>query len=100
MKQVCFSKNLNLLIESKNLKLVQISKATNIPMSTLSEWTAGRDPKVSDHLVYLCKFLNVSLDYLITGQNQQPNSLELQKEVLIHLDGSEFILKLIKIRSG
>jgi transcriptional regulator with XRE-family HTH domain len=45
-----------------------LSAATGIPTSTLSEWTAGRDPRLGQPLLKLARFFGVSIEYLVTGE--------------------------------
>lgn len=60
-----------------------VSKATGIPTSTLSEWTGGRQPKLSDDVLKLARFFGVSIEYLITGK--EPVN-DVMSEVLESLD--------------
>lgn len=60
-----------------------VSKATGIPTSTLSEWTGGRQPKLSDDVLKLARFFGVSIEYLITGK--EPIN-DVMSEVLESLD--------------
>jgi transcriptional regulator with XRE-family HTH domain len=63
-----FSTNLKKIIEERGLRLTAISESTGIPMSTLSEWTAGREPKISDSLIKLSQFLGLTLDELVCSE--------------------------------
>ena len=56
MKLMKFKESLKNLIDSRGLKLTDISAATGIPKSTLSEWTAGREPKVSEPILKLAEY--------------------------------------------
>jgi transcriptional regulator with XRE-family HTH domain len=89
MKTMGFSDNLKKAIEERGLKLTTISEATGIPMSTLSEWTAGREPKVSEALIKLCRFLGVSLDELILAAGQAGAARAVTQTVII-LDGNQY----------
>lgn len=48
----------------------QVSKATGIPKSSLSEWLALRVPKIDPSLCRLAKYFDVSLEFLITGESE------------------------------
>ena len=71
-----FAKNLTKLIRERGTTIGAISRATGISTSTLSEWTAGRSPKVGNDLVKLSRHLEVSLDQLITGEREKVHDPE------------------------
>lgn len=98
MKLMGFSENLKKVIEARGLKLTAISTATGIPISTLSEWTAGREPKVSEALVKLCQYLSVSLDELILSNGQSARSQGECAVVVVELGGQKFRLNFEKIK--
>jgi transcriptional regulator with XRE-family HTH domain len=57
-------------MRDNRISMSKLSKATGIPVSTLSEWSAGRIPRLSKQVLELSKFLGVSIEYLITGTNK------------------------------
>ena len=59
------SKNLIKLINEKRLRIGELSRMTGIPSSTLSEWTAGRVPRLSRELLKLTQTLGITLEELI-----------------------------------
>jgi len=63
-----FASNLSRTLKERALTLKKVSQETGIPISTLSEWTAGREPKVSEALIKLSVFLQISLDDLILAR--------------------------------
>ena len=63
-----FSDNLKRLMKERGVSARVLSQATGIPQSTLSEWSAGREPKLGDQVVKLARFFGVSLEYLVTGE--------------------------------
>lgn len=88
-----FAENLKKVIQDRGIKITTISEETGIPLSTLSEWTAGREPKVSEALVRLSKYLNVSLDNLVLGHEATASSHFLT-ETIIDLNGQQYCLKI------
>lgn len=94
-KRMSFAKTLKHLIRYRGLKLTTISERTGIPVSTLSEWTAGREPKLSESLVRLAHFFDVSIEFLITGSDHGVKSL-LKEETRCYLtlDGKDYCLKI------
>ena len=56
-----------LLKQQQNFKQLALANAIGVAESTISRWLAGENIKMS-HLITLCDFLDVSLDWLITGR--------------------------------
>ncbi len=55
------------IIESKNIKNKDLAEYLNINTSVISTWkTRGTNPP-SEYLVRICDFLQISLEYLLTG---------------------------------
>ncbi len=50
-----------------NLKQLALANAIGVEESTISRWLSGGNIKVS-HLVSLCNYLDISLDWLIMGR--------------------------------
>lgn len=59
-----FIERLEEILKEKNLTLNKMSKATGIAQSPTSRWKKGSLPSV-DALIKICKYLNVSADYLL-----------------------------------
>ncbi len=98
MKLMKFSENLRKQIQAKNLKLKSISDETGIPMSTLSEWTGGRDPKVSEALLRLCNYLGVTLDELVLGKTSVTGE-KVVSESFFEIEGRTYSLRIFEPRS-
>jgi DNA-binding Xre family transcriptional regulator len=98
MKTMAFADNLKKLIADRGLKLTVISAATGIPMSTLSEWTAGREPKISEALVRLCRYLGVSLDRLVISGECENSDDEIAAQAVVHIEGVQYRLQFLKIK--
>ena len=62
----------NLLIEN-NKKAIDVSKATGIPASTFSDWKHGKSTPKSDKLKKIADFFHVSLTFLMTGKEPEPD---------------------------
>lgn len=66
-----FSKVLKNLMQERGVSAAVVSKACGIPKSSLSEWLAGRQPKLDASIVKLAKFFNVSVEFLVTGETPE-----------------------------
>ena len=73
-----FGASLKKVLEKKKISLSELSRGTQIPVSTLHSWITGIQPKSFEHLVKISSFLDVSCDELVMGSNQK-SSLELPK---------------------
>lgn len=71
-----FSETLTRLLKGRGLTAKAVCAATGIPSSTLSEWTSGRTPKLSEDLLKLSKFLGVSLEFLVSGEEPEVELLD------------------------
>lgn len=68
------------LVDERGLSNYKVSKDTGISQTTLSRWKlTGKDPK-RDKLIILANYLNVTVDYLITGETN--DGVYLDKEAL------------------
>ena len=98
MSLMGFSTNLKKLIEQRRLKLTTISEATGIPMSTLSEWTAGREPKISDSLIKLCEHLGLTLDELVRSPTTTKNIEKVIAQTTVQIEDTQYRVSFHKIK--
>lgn len=59
------------LRDRKGCKDSDVAKGSNIPKSTFSDWKAGRYIPKQEKLKKIADFLNVSVDYLMTGEETE-----------------------------
>ena len=93
MKKISFGENLKRILAERSLTLTKISEATGIPMSTLSEWTGGREPKVSEGLIKLCKYLGLSLDEMVMANGYELPTAQTEATAVIQLDGRKYRIR-------
>ena len=55
------------LLDKKGLKNADVARATGISNMTLSDWKRGKSVPKADKMQKIAEFLNVSVDYLMTG---------------------------------
>lgn len=73
------------ILGEKNLKAIDVSKATGIATSTLSDWKAGRSTPKNDKLTAIADFLEVPMHQLRTGEKNMrvkisgPNGSDIRK---------------------
>lgn len=59
------------LLDEKGLKNADVARATGISNMTLSDWKRGKSVPKSDKMRKIAEYLNVSVDYLMTGNEAQ-----------------------------
>lgn len=59
------------LTEKRGISLLALSRETQIPKSTLHDWCTSSLPTDFKAAARLAKALNVSLSYLLTGEEDQ-----------------------------
>lgn len=66
-----FAETLKRLMKERNVSTKLLSQAISVPQSTLSEWSAGREPRLNESIIKVAKFFGVSVEYLITGSDEE-----------------------------
>lgn len=66
-------------LEQKKITLNKFSKEIGIAQSATDRWKNGRMPN-SDTLIKMCKYLNVSADYLLDLDDEAPPPAITEKE--------------------
>lgn len=56
------------LLEEQGITPYRVYKETGVAQSTLSDWKNGKSTPSAEKLKKIANYLNVSVDYLITGQ--------------------------------
>lgn len=73
-------------IEEKNIKEKDLLIATKINTSFLTDWKKGRLKNPSyDKLVKISHYLNLSLDYLLTGEEFIGNELSMDEQKILSM---------------
>ena len=63
-----YYENFEKLCKINNVKPGTVSKATGISTATLTSWKQGKYTPKQDKLALIAEFFDVSLDYLMTGE--------------------------------
>ena len=53
------------LLEEKNCRNIDVSKATGIPPSTFSDWKKGKSSPKVDKLKKIANYFNVPIEYFL-----------------------------------
>ena len=69
-----YAQNIKSLREDNDLYQKDIAKILGTTQSYYAQYENGKRPLPIEHLITLCKFYNVSADYILgLTQNQKPN---------------------------
>lgn len=63
------------LLKDRRMTLKEVSQVTSVPSSTLSEWLNNRSPKNPEQILKVAKYLDVSLHFLLFGEEDQQEPL-------------------------
>lgn len=79
-----FYENLENVLKQKNLNLNKLAKGCGIAQSPTSRWKTGTIPNC-ETLIKICKYLDVSADYLLDLDETPPPILtDQEKQLLEH----------------
>ena len=59
------------LLDKKGVKNSDVARSTGISNMTLSDWKRGKSVPKADKMQKIAEFLNVSVDYLLTGEEKE-----------------------------
>ena len=88
------------LLDEKGLKNADVARATGISNMTLSDWKRGKSVPKSDKMRKIAEYLNVSVDYLMTGNEVEFIVETAKNDVLLTTMSSrikEYALKLAEM---
>ena len=71
------------LLDEKGLKNSDVSRGTGISNMTLSDWKRGKTKPKMDKMKLIADFLNVSVDYLMTGKELEFSVEMAQKDLAL-----------------
>lgn len=61
------------LMSDKKIKQIELANALGIKQQIVNKWkTRGTDPAM-EYLPQICAVLDISWEYLVTGENRQPH---------------------------
>ena len=85
------------LMKKRKMSMRTLAKESEIPLSTLASYASAKKSSYSsDHLIRLSEVLEVSLDYLLTGEDRQ--QIDLENLPLEKLFSGYFKVKIEKLK--
>ncbi len=70
------------VLEKKGISKTELSEALNIRRPTLSEWKKNGAIPSADIALKIAKYLNVSVEWLITGEEINDNTISIGKQTI------------------
>lgn len=77
-----------LLVERK-LKAADVCRGTGLPSSLFSEWKKGKSTPKADKIKKIADFFGVSVNYLMTGEEDPVLDASPLKTLAAHFEGEE-----------
>ena len=75
-----FSERLEFLLKSKQIKQADLADFCDIRRATISEWKSRGTMPSAEIAIKIAKRLDVSLDFLLTGENKDDAGLVLSED--------------------
>lgn len=70
------------ILERSGISKTELAEVLNIRRPTLSEWKKNGAFPSADIALKIAKYLNVSVEWLITGEETNNNAISLEKETI------------------
>lgn len=86
------------LLQKHNLSAYKVSKATGVTQSTLSDWKRGRSTPKTDTMQKLADFFDVSVDYMMGRESEEPNAVDKENNPIVLDDEALELLEELKER--
>ena len=72
------------ILKEKDITISQLSRGTNVPVQTISNWLSGQSPRNISQIKAVADFLGVDLNYLCFAESIQakaPSITEFEDEI-------------------
>lgn len=70
------------ILQKKEISKTELSEVLNIRRPTLSEWKKNGAFPSADIALKIAKYLNVSVEWLITGEEKSDNTITIEKQTI------------------
>lgn len=95
-EEIKIGKVLQQLLKERNMSMRELAKASGVPASNLTEWSANRSPKNPIQVKKVAEALGVTMHFLLFGEddNQEP----IQKILKENLFEGTFEISIKRVR--
>lgn len=86
-----------MLTESKGMTPSNLASALNLSNSSFTDWNKGKAFPKLETLIKIARYFNVSLDYIVFGENMSANNSLTNKEYLFDSKNIKLMSKFNKL---
>ncbi len=87
------------LLEEKGVSAYKVGKATGIAGSTFTDWKTGRSAPKQDKLQKIADYFGVTLDYLMTGKDQNSPYSDDMADLFVEISRSNDVNRIKRLLS-
>lgn len=87
------------LLEEKGVSAYKVGKATGIAGSTFTDWKTGRSAPKQDKLQKIADYFGVTLDYLMTGEDQNSPYSDDMADLFVEISRSNDVNRIKRLLS-
>lgn len=87
------------LLEEKGVSAYKVGKATGIAGSTFTDWKTGRSAPKQDKLQKIADYFGVTLDYLMTGEEQNSPYSDDMADLFVEISRSNDVNRIKRLLS-
>lgn len=87
------------LLEERGVSAYKVGKATGIAGSTFTDWKTGRSAPKQDKLQKIADYFGVTLDYLMTGEEQNSPYSDDMADLFIEISRSNDVNRIKRLLS-
>ena len=69
------------ILKKRNKTTAEMLKELNLSAGLISNWKKGTEPS-ANKLLQICEYLNISIDYVLKGEENKENLSKNEKEML------------------
>lgn len=74
-----------LVMQEKKIKSVELAELLGIHKGVISKWKSRNTNPPSEFIVPICEFLNVSIDFLLTGEEKKNEEVSQEEINLVRM---------------
>ena len=86
------------LLQKHGVTSYKVSKETGVTQTTLSNWKSGRSTPNAKNLQKIADYFGVSLGYLMGTEEEEPNAVDTEKNLIVLDDDALELLEELKTR--
>ena len=87
------------LLEERGVSAYKVGKATGIAGSTFTDWKTGRSAPKQDKLQKIADYFGVTLDYLMTGEEQNSPYSDDMADLFVEISRSNDVNRIKRLLS-